>query len=52
MKRSYVEPDLELVRFTPGDVCDVIHTSNEQGGANTEWTFNNNDDEDWGVYFP
>ena len=46
MKKLYVEPDLEWVRFKTDDVCDVVHTSFEQGGGNSGFNYGNEDDDD------
>lgn len=49
MKKEYNAPELELIALILNGVCsDVIHTSFEQGGGNTGWTWNDKDDEDFG----
>lgn len=50
MKKEYEKPEVEIVSFSlPGVLYeDVLHSSFEQGGNNSGWTYNDSgDDEFW-----
>lgn len=49
MKKEYAAPEFSVVRFKMEDVMGaVVHTSFEQGGQNSGWTFNDDDDDIFG----
>ena len=48
MKKPYVVPAIEEISFCLADALnrDVIHSSFEKGGLNSNWDFNETDCED------
>lgn len=45
LKKPYIEPEIEAVRFVLEDSV-MFHSDFEHGGQNSGWTWNEDDDDD------